>query len=172
MGLQSQTLVNQWFISEMSRCLTSYRWNIRLFLTLTVRYYIAIKLWNKKLMKATTSRIKWHWRISVWNFLTDSLSDFHYFHVPLTQSLRSCQYFSLLLLLAVFFFEWGQFPKVVLYLQNGDYFLLAFLMAADRKVVAINMSGSTDCLKLKCLWKKRVMESRSNMAAIGGKENW
>lgn len=44
-------------------------------------------------------------------------------------------------------------------------------MAADRKVVAINMSGSTDCLKLKCLWKKRVMESRSNMAAIGGKEN-
>lgn len=58
---------------------------------------------------------------------------------------------------------------MVLYLQNGDYFLLTFLMAADRKLVAVKMSGST--LKLKCLWKKRVMESRANMAATGGKDN-
>lgn len=75
---------------------------------------------------------------------------------------------------SVFFFfllNEDSFLRWFCYLQNGDYFLLAFLMAADRKVVAINMSGSTDCLKLKCLWKKRVMESRSNMAAIGGKEN-
>lgn len=42
-------------------------------------------------------------------------------------------------------------------------------MAADRKLVAVKMSGST--LKLKCLWEKRVMESRANMAATGGKDN-
>lgn len=70
-----------------------------------------------------------------------------------------------------FFLNEDSFLRWFCYLQNSDYFLLVFLMAADRKVVAINMSGSTDCLKLKCLWEEESDGIQIKHGSYLGKEN-